>query len=55
MKPVNTVCGQISELLNIEAYGTYAYHCASKGNLDHDRFLPSAFQFINPIIRRLSY
>jgi hypothetical protein len=31
-KPINTLCGQNTELLNIKAGGTYSYHYALKGS-----------------------
>jgi hypothetical protein len=31
MKPINTLCGQNVEILNVKAGGTYSYvHCALK-------------------------
>jgi hypothetical protein len=30
MKPINTLCGQNVELVNVWAGGTYSYHCAWK-------------------------
>jgi hypothetical protein len=29
-KPINTICEQSEELLNVKAGGTYNYHCALK-------------------------
>jgi hypothetical protein len=31
MNPVNTLCGQIAELLNVKAGDAYSYLCALKG------------------------
>jgi hypothetical protein len=32
-KPINTLCGQNAELLNVEAGGTYSYHWALKSKI----------------------
>jgi hypothetical protein len=30
-KPINTLCGQNAELVNVKTGGTYSYHWALKG------------------------
>jgi hypothetical protein len=31
IKPINTLCGQNPEVLNVKGSFTYIYHCASEG------------------------
>jgi hypothetical protein len=30
MKPINTLCGQNEDFVNVQAYGKYRYYCALK-------------------------
>jgi hypothetical protein len=30
-KPINTLCGQNAEIMNVKVGGTYSKYCASKG------------------------
>jgi hypothetical protein len=46
MKPINTLCGQNAELLNVKVGGTYSYHCAFKCQVKRNSEIIYPFIFL---------